>query len=57
MPLFKGRHLVVASDMKSSGFAEGELSADRGEVKVLLTAWSMDQRRFVERLVEHHVHG
>lgn len=55
---FKGSHLpLVSSDMKSSGFAEGELSADRSEVKVLLTAWSMDQRRFVERLVEHHVHG
>ena len=55
---FRGSHLpLVASDMKSSGFAEGELSADRSEVKVLLTAWSMDQRRFVERLVEHHVHG
>ncbi len=55
---FKGSHLpLVASDMKSSGFAEGELSADRTEVNVVFTAWSMDQRRFVERLVEHHVHG
>ena len=55
---FKGSHLpLVASDMKSSGFAEGELSADRSEVNVVFTAWSMDQRRFVERLVEHHVHG
>ena len=55
---FKGSHLpLVASDMKFSGFAEGELSADRSEVNVVFTAWSMDQRRFVERLVEHHVHG
>ena len=55
---FKGSHLpLVASDMKTSGFAEGELSADRSEVNVVFTAWSMDQRRFVERLVEHHVHG
>jgi|TARA_A200000159_G_scaffold130759_1_gene127618 hypothetical protein len=55
---FKGSHLpLVASDMKTSGFAEGELSEDRSEVNVVFTAWSMDQRRFVERLVEHHVHG
>jgi hypothetical protein len=43
--------------MKLPGFAEGELRADRSEVKVVFTAWSIDQRRFVERLVEHHVHG
>ena len=55
---FKGRHLpLVASDMKSSGFAEGELSADRTEVNVVFTAWSMDQRRFVARLVALHVPG
>ena len=55
---FKGSHLpLVASDMKTSGFAEGKLSEDRNEVNVVFTAWSMDQRRFVERLVEHHVHG
>ena len=55
---FKGRHLpLVASDMNAPGFSEGELSADRSEVEVILTAWSMEQRRFVERLVEHHVHG
>ena len=55
---FKGSHLpLVASDMKTSGFAEGKLSEDRSEVNVVITAWSMDQRRFVERLVEHHVHG
>ena len=55
---FKGSHLpLVASDMNTSGFAEGELSEDRSEVNVVFTAWSMDQRRFVERLVEHHVHG
>jgi len=55
---FKGSHLpLVASDMKSSGFSEGELKADRSEVQVVFTAWTIDQRRFVERLVEHHVHG
>ena len=55
---FNGSHLpLVASDMKLPGFAEGELRADRSEVKVVFTAWSIDQRRFVERLVEHHVHG
>lgn len=55
---FRGSHLpLVASDMKSSGFSGGELKPDRSEVRVVFTAWTIDQRRFVERLVEHHVHG
>ncbi len=55
---FRGSHLpLVASDMKSSGFSGGELKSDRSEVRVVFTAWTIDQRRFVERLVEHHVHG
>jgi len=36
---FKGSHLpLVASDMKTSGFAEGKLSEDRSEVNVVFTA-------------------
>ncbi|MEC9194656.1 MAG: hypothetical protein VYE72_04735 [Candidatus Thermoplasmatota archaeon] len=55
---FTGKHLpLVASDVKGPGFAEGTITVDRGEVSVLLTAWSVDQRRFVERLVEHRLHG
>jgi hypothetical protein len=36
-----------------TGFSEGQLNDERSQVSVLLTAWSLEQRRFVERLVEH----
>ena len=50
-----GEHLpLVDSDLMVAGFSDGHLNAERSEVSVLLTAWSMEQRRFVERLVEHH---
>ena len=50
-----GEHLpLVDSDLMVAGFSDGHLNDDRSEVSVLLTAWSMEQRRFVERLVEHH---
>ena len=50
-----GNHLpLVASDVHGSGFRNAVLSEDRSTVDVWLTAWGMDQRRFIERLVEHH---
>jgi len=49
-----GAHLpLVASDLRGHGFAEGQLNNQRNEVSVFLTAWSVEQRRFIERLVEH----
>ncbi len=51
----KGVHLpLVQSDLHASGFLRPELANDRSTVTVVLTMWTMDQRRFVERLVEHH---
>jgi hypothetical protein len=53
-----GDHLpLVRSDLHGSGFLRGELAHDRSSVSVVLTLWTMDQRRFVERLVEHHGHA
>ena len=49
-----GEHLpLVESDLMAAGFSEGQLNKERTSVSVLLTAWSMEQRRFIERLVEH----
>ncbi|MCH1616400.1 MAG: hypothetical protein L7R83_02690 [Candidatus Poseidonia sp.] len=49
-----GEHLpLVESDLMVAGFSDGHLNRERSEVSVLLTAWSMEQRRFIERLVEH----
>lgn len=53
-----GEHLpLVASDLTGPGFAEGNLSPDRTSMSTLLTSWTVEQRRFVERLVEHRLHG
>lgn len=53
-----GHHLpLVASDLTGPGFAEGTLASDRTSVITLLTEWTVEQRRFVERLVEHRLHG
>lgn len=52
---FNGHHLpLVESDMGVSGFSGADLDESRSVVRVLLTAWGLEQRRFVERLVEHH---
>ena len=51
-----GQHLpLVTSDMHASGFRNAVLADDRSSVEVWLTAWGMEQRRFIERLVEHNV--
>ena len=50
----KGQHLpLVHSDMHGSGFQDSTLNADRSEACVCLTQWGINQRRFVERLVEY----
>ena len=45
---------LVASDVQGVGFGKAVLSEDRSEVEVFLTQWTSEQRRFIERLVEHH---
>jgi len=51
---FKGRSLpIVASDLTQAGFADGKLPARRGSCTVTLQDWDLEQRRFIERLVEH----
>lgn len=51
-----GEHLpLVASDLHGPGFSQPHLSDDRCQVTVCLTQWAQDQRRFIERLVEHHL--
>lgn len=53
--MFEGEYLpLVASDLQQSGFKEGVLGDGKDKVTVLMTLWSSTQRRFVERLVEHH---
>jgi len=44
---------LVQSDLMLAGFSEGQLNSKRSKVSVLLTSWSAEQRRFIERLVEH----
>ena len=50
----KGHNLpFVPSDVEQSGFAHGSLSEDRTQCEVVLIDWGYDQRRFIERAVEH----
>ena len=50
----KGKSLpLVASDLTQAGFVDGKLPARRGSCTVTLQDWDIEQRRFVERLVEH----
>ena len=52
---FTGDHLpLVSSDLHAPGFVNASLAKDRSSVTVQLTEWSLEQRRFIERLVEHH---
>lgn len=56
--VFNGDDLpLVQSDVIAAGFDNGVLASDRSRVSVHLCDWSTEQRRFVERLVEHHLHG
>jgi hypothetical protein len=52
----QGAHLpLVTSDLHGPGFNQPQLSHDRSEVTVCLTRWGLEQRRFIERMVEHHL--
>ena len=56
--IFNGEDLpLVQSDLIATGFDKGNLASDRSRVCVYICAWSAQQRRFIERLVEHHLHG
>ncbi len=50
----KGKSLpLVASDLTQAGFVDGKLPVRKGSCTVTLQDWDIDQRRFIERLIEH----
>ena len=50
----KGKSLpLVASDLTQAGFIDGNLPVRKGSCTVTLQDWDIEQRRFIERLVEH----
>jgi hypothetical protein len=52
----KGKSLpLVASDLTQAGFVDGKLPVRKGSCTVTLQDWDIEQRRFLERLVEHIV--
>lgn len=54
---FEGANLpLVASDLLQSGFARGVLDDNRMKGSVVMTEWGLEQRRFIERLVEYFTH-
>ena len=51
---FKGRSLPLDnSDLMQTGFFDGKLPVRRGSCTVTIQSWDIEQRRFIERLVEH----
>ena len=51
---FKGSSLpLVKSDLLQNGFIDGKLPVRRGSCTVTIQLWDVEQRRFVERLIEH----
>ena len=51
---FKGRSLpLVGSDLMQNGFVDGKLPVRRGSCTVTIQSWEIEQRRFIERMVEH----
>jgi len=51
---FKGSSLpLVKSDLMQHGFIDGKLPARRGSCTVTMQSWDVEQRRFIERLIEH----
>ncbi len=50
----KGKSLpLVASDLTQAGFIDGNLPVRKGSCTVTLQEWDIEQRRFIERLIEH----
>ena len=43
---------LVPSDLSLPGFEDGELSSDRCSMSVLITAWGVETRRLLDRMVE-----
>jgi hypothetical protein len=55
---FKGKNLpLVVSDLQQLGFAQGKLTKVRTSCKVTMVEWGLEQRRFIERMVEYLNHG
>ena len=55
---FEGANLpLVASDLLQAGFARGVLDDNRKKGSVVMVEWGVEQRRFIERLVEFFTHG
>lgn len=54
---FKGKNLpLVTSDVQQAGFAQGTLTQKRTSCKATMVEWGLEQRRFIERLVEYLNH-
>ena len=54
---FRGKNLpLVASDVQQAGFIQGSITKTRSSCKVIMVEWGIEQRRFVERLVEYFNH-
>tara|TARA_B100001094_G_scaffold166504_1_gene161173 strand:+ start:378 stop:800 length:423 start_codon:yes stop_codon:yes gene_type:complete len=54
---FKGKNLpLVTSDVQQAGFAQGAMTKNRSSCKVTMVEWGIEQRRFIERLVEYLNH-
>ena len=54
---FKGKNLpLVKSDVQQAGFAQGSMTKTRSACKVTMVEWGVEQRRFIERLVEYLNH-
>ncbi len=50
----KGKSLpLVASDLTQAGFIDGNLPVRKGSCTVTLQDWDIEQRRFIDRLIEH----
>ena len=55
---FSGKNLpLVESDVQQTGFVQGSISKNRSSCTVTMVEWSIEQRRFIERLVEYLNHG
>ena len=54
---FKGKNLpLVTSDVQQAGFIQGSMTKSRTSCKVTMVEWGIEQRRFIERLVEYLIH-
>ena len=54
---FKGKNLpLVTSDVQQAGFIQGSMTKSRTSCKVTMVEWGIEQRRFIERLVEYLNH-